>query len=111
MKTVLKVLAVWMFSACAGTAFAANETEEPLADNLSPPVRLTAAGRPIIAGGGFAFPFMGDFDNDGKLDLLVGQLGQGRLQIYRNLAAGARPKFAEAVDFEAGGDWACVPFG
>lgn len=111
MRIVPKALAVWVLSGCAGTAFAANETEAPLADNLSPPVRLTAGGRPIIAGGGFAFPFMGDFNNDGKLDLLVGQLGQGRLQIYRNLAGGTRPKFGQAVDFEAGGDWACVPWG
>ena len=61
----------------------ADESTGGQAADLAPPVPITAAGEPIDVEG-FAAPFVGDFDEDGQLDLLVGQYGQGRLRIYRS---------------------------
>ncbi len=80
------------------------------ATDLASPVRITAAGAPIDVDG-FAAPFVGDFDEDGKIDLLVGQVGYGRLRIYRNAGTNARPKFDSFEWFAAGGHIAAVPVG
>ncbi len=85
--------------------------QEKGVSDLAPPVRLTAGGKPILAEGGMAAPFMGDIDGDGKPDLLVGTMGQGRLWIYRNIGTRTRPEFAEGEVFKAGGTEACVPSG
>ena len=62
------------------------------AADLAAPVRITAGGAPIDVDG-FAAPFVGDFDRDGRDDLLVGQVGYGRLRIYRNVGTNERPRF------------------
>lgn len=80
-------------------------------DELSPPVRMEAAGKPIDTDVGHAAPFVGDFDGDGKLDLLVGQFGEGSLSVYRNIATNERPVFAAAERFMAGGKEGRVPTG
>ncbi len=53
----------------AGVALAADDVVPSRAADLSAPVRLSAGGLPILAEGGFASPFVGDFDGDGKKDL------------------------------------------
>src|SRR5262245_42077810 len=68
------------------------------AADLAPPFAVTVDGVPIDLTadskakwpGDESFPWLGDFDGDGKLDLLVGQHGRGKsieghLRIYRNL--------------------------
>jgi len=88
-----------------GLEAVAEEAEEPAvkrAADLAPPVRITAGGQPIEVEG-FAAPFVGDFDGDGKNDLLVGQYILGRLRIYRNVGTNARPKFDSFEWFKAGG--------
>ncbi len=78
------------------------------AADLAPPVRITAGGKPIDVAG-HAAPFLGDFNGDGKNDLLVGQNVGGRLRIYRNSGTNARPKFGSFEWFKAGGRIASVP--
>jgi hypothetical protein len=81
------------------------------AQDLLPPVRLEAAGRPIDTQVGHAAPFVGDFDGDGVKDLLVGQFGEGILWIYRNIGTNAQPKLEAGVKFKNGSKEGRVPTG
>ncbi|HET6164471.1 MAG TPA: hypothetical protein VFG37_12440, partial [Planctomycetota bacterium] len=49
--------------------------QAPKTSPLLPPVRIEAGGAPIDTEIGHAAPFVGDFDEDGVNDLLVGQFG------------------------------------
>ena len=80
-------------------------------DDLAPPVRIEAAGKPIDTEIGHAAPFVYDFDGDGVRDLLVGQFGGGILTIYRNEGTNAAPKLAAGVRFQAGSKDGTVPSG
>ena len=71
----------------------------PAGSDLAPPVAVTAGGETLDLGtetrGGHPFPWFGDYDGDGRPDLLVGQAGRGKsreghLRVYRNLGAGPR---------------------
>jgi hypothetical protein len=92
--------------AMLGQLLAADPTRE-----LMPPVRLEAASVPIDTDVGHAAPFVGDIDGDGKLDLLVGQFGEGVLWTFRNVGTHAEPKFAAGARFQAGGEDGRVPTG
>jgi hypothetical protein len=87
----------------------------PGADDLNelrPPVPVLVDGKPLDVGhDGHSAPFVGDFDGDGKLDLLVGQYHEGRLRVYRNSGSNARPRFTGYSWFEAGGKPGRVPEG
>ena len=88
--------------ALLGQAPPAAEKPEPpakLAADLTPPIRLEAAGKPIDTDVGHAAPFVGDFFGDGKRHLLVGQFGDGILWIYRNEGTSTHPKFAAGTKF------------
>ncbi len=80
-------------------------------EDLAPPVRIEAAGKPIDTRIGHAAPFVGDFDGDGVNDLLVGQFGGGILWIYHNEGTNAQPKLAAGVKFKEGAKDGCVPSG
>jgi hypothetical protein len=81
------------------------------AQELLPPVRLEAAGKPIDTAVGHAAPFVADFDFDGVKDLLVGQFGDGVLWIYRNVGTNSNPKLAAGVKFKEGKKDGRVPTG
>lgn len=83
----------------------------PAADELRPPVRIEAAGKPIDTEIGHAAPFVGDFDGDGVRDLLVGQFGSGILWIYRNEGTNDQPRLAPGVKFQDGREEGRVPTG
>lgn len=79
---------------------------------LRPPVPVQVAGKPLDVGrSGHSAPFVGDFDGDGKRDLLVGQFDEGRLRIYRNVGDNARPRFQDFSWFECDGKTGRVPEG
>jgi hypothetical protein len=101
-------LAFYTAAVAASAAGFADDVARQRATDLAPPVRLTAGGEPIEVGG-FPAPFVGDFDEDGKHDLLVGQFHLGRMRIYRNVGSNARPEFESFEWFTAGGLIAGVP--
>ena len=79
---------------------------------LRPPVPVLVDGKPLDVGReGHSAPFVGDFDGDGKRDLLVGQYYEGRLRVYRNHGDNGRPRFQDFSWFEAGGKTGRVPEG
>ena len=84
--------------------------ERTLGNVLAAPALLHAGESPIDVGG-FAAPFFSDIDNDGKRDLLVGQLEHGRLRIYPNVGTNEQPKFDSFEWFRAGGRIAGIPSG
>jgi hypothetical protein len=80
-------------------------------DDLAPPVRLEAGGKPIDTEVGHAAPFVYDWDGDGVRDLLVGQFGGGVLWIFRNEGTNAQPRLAAGVKFKQGAKDGTVPSG
>jgi hypothetical protein len=82
-----------------------------LAEELSPPIRITAGDQFIDVDTGHAAPFFGDIDGDGVKDLLVGQFSGGKMRIYHNSGTNAAPKFDKFTWFQAGGEDGKVPYG
>ncbi|HEV3260406.1 MAG TPA: hypothetical protein VG013_26355 [Gemmataceae bacterium] len=78
---------------------------------LAPPVQLQAGGQPINVDMGHSAPFVADLKGDGKMVLLVGQFGDGKLRLYPNIGTKNNPKFDKFEWFQAGGKVASVPFG
>jgi hypothetical protein len=91
----------------------ADENKDQVAVGLSPelrpPVRLEADGKPIDTDVGHAAPHLADIDGDGKLDLLVGQFGDGILWIYKNIGSNTAPRYAAGVQFKGGKEDGRVP--
>jgi len=105
-----------MLSAVMIALMSLNASNAPaLGDDLAPPVRIEAAGKPIDTEIGHAAPFVCDFDGDGVKDLLVGEFGGGAgggaLLIFRNEGTNAAPKLAAGVKFKQGSKDGTVPSG
>ena len=83
----------------------------PAGDDLAPPVRLLAGEAPISADVGHAAPCFHDLDRDGKRDLLVGQMGNGQLLVWRNEGTDTAPTFAASSVFRVDGKDATVEAG
>jgi hypothetical protein len=75
-----------------------------------PPVRLAAADGVIDSGPswGHSSPWLVDVDGDGVRDLVVGDFS-GLFRYYRNEGTNQHPRYARAVDLQAGGVDAKVP--
>ena len=92
-------------------ALAATLAASLAAQQFEAPFRIEAGGKPIDVEVGHAAPYVVDFDGDGVRDLLVGQFGQGRLRIYKNVGTDRAPRFDKFEWFEAGGEIASVKAG
>src|SRR5262245_10725395 len=98
------LLALAAAASCVGLGLRATAAAGDAAD-LAAPVAVSVGGVPIDrADDSHSSPWFGDFDGDGKLDLLVGQGHRGKsdggyLRIYRNLGGKAEPRLAEPVWF------------
>jgi hypothetical protein len=79
-------------------------------DLFHPPVRLGAADGIIDSGPswGHAGPWVADVDGDGVNDLVVGDFS-GLFRFYRNTGTNQKPRYARAVNLQAGGVDAKVP--
>ena len=82
-----------------------------LAGDLLPPFRVEANGKPIDMEVGNAAPFVTDFDGDGVFDLMLGQRGECKLRIFRNIGSRIAPRFGASAFFKAGGVDASLPGG
>ena len=69
-----------------------------------PPVRLMAADGAIDSGSswGHSGPWVADVDGDGINDLVVGDFS-GLFRFYRNIGTNREPRYAKAVNLQAGG--------
>jgi hypothetical protein len=74
------------------------------------PVRLTAADGIIDSGSswGHSGPWVADVDGDGVRDLVVGDFS-GLFRFYLNEGSNRTPRYAKAVNLQAGGVDAKVP--
>lgn len=83
------------------------------AGELQKPFQLMAGDQPLDVGGiGYAAPFVGDFDMDGRRDLLVGQFVDGKMRIFLNRGTNEAPEFgADYVWFQDGAETGRVPTG
>lgn len=94
------------------TFIAASSLVAPaVAGELLEPFRVEANGKPIDMDVGFAAPFVTDFDGDGVFDLMLGQRGECKLRIFRNIGSNKEPKFGVSAFFKAGGVDASLPGG
>jgi len=84
---------------------------DPVAPDLAPPVLVHAGGQPINVDRGHAAPFVADLKGDGKLVLLVGQFGEGKLRLYPNIGTRNNPRFDTFEWFKVDGKIVSVPFG
>ena len=78
-------------------------------DELLPPVKIMAGGKRIDTDLGHAAPFLVDLDGKGVKHLLVGQFGEGKLAIYRNIGTNKEPKFDKKEWFQGGAVIGRVP--
>src|SRR5262249_43834696 len=92
-----------------GAGWAATAGERP-AGRRGPPGKIQAGGKPIDVDIGHAAPFVADFTGDGVRHLLVGQFGDGKLRLYRDVSGGkGEPRFDGFTWFQAGGGDGKVP--
>ena len=75
------------------------------------PFVLQANSKPIDVEIGHAAPCYGDYDMDGKKELLVGQFADGTIRIYKNYGTNKKPIFKDFTWLQAGGKRAEVAYG
>jgi len=81
------------------------------AEIFQPPFRVSDAKGLIDVDIGHAAPLVTDFDGDGVPDLLVGQFGDGKLRIYKNVGTAKAPRFDGFSWFKTGEQDGRIPSG
>ena len=115
--TLLCLLAATPLAGCNRTDSPPKLTQaadRPRKDRLAEPVPVEADGKPLARQGpGYAleYPFAGDFDGDGRQDLLLGDRERGRLRVYRNVGTDAAPRLTAPVWFDELVPDGKVPYG
>lgn len=79
--------------------------------DLAAPVQVRAGDEPINVDMGHAAPFVADLKGDGRLVLLVGQFGDGKLRLYPNLGTRTAPRFEKFEWFQVDGQVVTLPTG
>ena len=98
---------------------AANDNDDEVAPDepvrleanlFHPALRLSAADGIMDSGAswGHSSPWLVDVDGDGVRDLVVGDFS-GFFRFYRNEGTNQKPRYAKAVNLQAGGVDAKVP--
>ncbi len=109
MTARIQILLTALAAALLACPALAEEIQPPQrADDLAPPLRIVEADHPVAA------PFVGDLDDDGKLDLIVGQFRKdpyslGRIAAHRNIGSTRAPVFDEGRFLQANGRPIGVP--
>ena len=93
---------MWSLPAAFLLAFPAAADKSAPAPGLAAPVKILAAGKPIDVDIGHAAPCVADLLGTGKPQLLVGQFGEGKLRVYRNVGSAKAPRFEKFEWFHAG---------
>jgi hypothetical protein len=107
-------LGLWLPLLASGEEGSGQVTpDEPTQVAGSPfhaPIRLAAADGVIDSGPswGHSGPWVEDVDGDGLRDLVVGDFS-GLFRVYRNMGTAKQPRYAVAVNLQAGGVDAKVP--
>ncbi len=103
----------FLFLAVLAVAGLAVSAETPMGEGspFEPPVKLMAGDAVIDVEIGHADPFVFDLNKDGKLDLLVGQFGGGKLLFFANTGTNDAPALAKGEFVSAGEVELSVPSG
>ena len=93
------------------TTFAVASLAAATSDAFEPPFRVRDANGFIDVEWGHAAPLVTDIDGDGVPDLLVGQFGDGKLRVYKNVGTAKAPRFDGFTWFKAGEQEGKIPSG